>query len=205
VHITLLSAEPDAPWTFLPTKPKPQIKHKPTMPTRTSSSSSPKHQYHSTFTDISSMIYSLPPRTHLPEFLPPSSADLGLCLPYIPESSCPSTGSLEDPSPHPLPLLPHSSTTLIRVPNSPSSASISMLHLHLLHIFPALPLLSPPPTKEISELHSDITRNFYELSVLAGTRWHLSVNPLLPFHLAAVEAMRIALDRDRGGMDVSDN
>ena len=49
---------------------------------------------------------------------------------------------------------------------------------------------------ELSKLHADITRNFHELAVLARARWRLGVNPLLPFHLAAVEAMRIALDCD---------
>ncbi|KAF9458006.1 mediator complex subunit 13 C-terminal-domain-containing protein [Collybia nuda] len=207
VHVTLVSAEPAAPWTFLPfsAKPKPVVKHKPAQPSRSSSSSIPKHQQSSTFTDISSMVYSLPPRTHLPEFLAPPSTELGLSLSYIPEFICPPPNSTEDPSPHPLPLHPHSSTTLIRVPNSLSTTSISMLHIHLLHIFPSLSSPAPPPTpKEISQLHIEITRSFYELSVLADTRWNLRANPLLPFHLAAVEAMRIALDRDRGSMDTTD-
>lgn len=58
-------------------------------------------------------------------------------------------------------------------------------------------------TDEVSKLHADITQNFHELAVLARARWRLSLNPLLPFHLAAVEVMRMALDcdRDRDGWD----
>jgi mediator of RNA polymerase II transcription subunit 13 len=86
-----------------------------------------------------------------------------------------------------------------------------MLHIHLLHVIPPVSSLLSPSTAtttadEVSKLHADITRNFHELAVLAGARWRLGVNPLLPFHLAAVEAMRIALDRDRGrdGWDGAD-
>jgi len=50
--------------------------------------------------------------------------------------------------------------------------------------------------EELCKLCTDITHNFHELAVLTAARWLPGVNPLLPFHLAAVEAMRLALDRD---------
>lgn len=72
-----------------------------------------------------------------------------------------------------------------------------MLHIHLLHA-----LQHPTTPLDKDTLHSDITDNYHELAVLAGSRWKLGVNPILPFHLAAVEAMRIALDRDTERTDV---
>jgi mediator of RNA polymerase II transcription subunit 13 len=72
-----------------------------------------------------------------------------------------------------------------------------MLHIHLLHVFSPPSPTSMGTADEVHQLHVDITRNFHELAVLASARWRLGVNPLLPFHLAAVAAMRLALDRDR--------
>lgn len=70
-----------------------------------------------------------------------------------------------------------------------------MLHVGMLAVFP-----SDADTDE--KLLTDITRSFHALSVLAGARWRLAqpgaADPSLPFHLAAVDAMRSALERDGG-------
>jgi mediator of RNA polymerase II transcription subunit 13, fungi type len=214
VHISLLSVEPGAPWTLI-SRSNINVSPKPKPP-------SPKNQHNhpQIFTDITATFYALSHHNHLPQPLPPTPADLGLSHSFIPEPlTTPSSSSSTDiqhttdqyPYPDHLPLLPRSTTTLICLPATPSPTSISMLHIHLLHVIP--PVSSMPSaststmtTDEVSKLHADITRNFHELAVLAGARWRLGGNPLLPFHLAAVEAMRIALDRDcyRDGWDGAD-
>ncbi|KAG6845845.1 hypothetical protein H0H87_002536 [Tephrocybe sp. NHM501043] len=79
--------------------------------------------------------------------------------------------------------------------------AISMLHLHLLHTIQPPSATAPPD--DIFTLHTAIAQNFHELAVLARARWRLDVDPALPFHLAAVDAMRIALERDQYGIDAS--
>ena len=201
VHISLLSVEPDAPWTFLSRStinlsPKPKF-------------TSPKNlnNHPQVFTDISATFYAVHHCNHLPQTFPLTPADLGLSCSFIPEPFT-TTSSLDTkhstyqcPYPCHLPPLPLSSTTLICLPAMPSPTSITMLHIHLHHVIPPLSSISSSLTatstaNELSKLHTDITRNFHELAVLAGARWRLGVNPLLPFHLGAVEAMRIALEHD---------
>jgi mediator of RNA polymerase II transcription subunit 13 len=200
-HISLLSVEPDAPWTFI-SRSNINVNVSPKQKTP-----SPKHQnnHPQIFTDITTTFFFLAHRNRFPQSFPLAPADLGLCHSYIPESISAPTSSSTDtehttgqyPYPHPLPLLAHSSTTLVCLPATPSPTSISMLHIHLLHVVSPLTSTSMSTADEVYQLHADITRNFHELAVLASARWRLCVNPLLPFHLAAVEAMRIALDRDR--------
>lgn len=168
------------------------------------------HHPQNVFTDITTTIYTTSPYTNLPQSVPPAIADLGLPLSFIPESPCSpmsesTTGELQSPFPHPLPLLPRSTTTIICIPVSPSPTAITMLHTHLLYIArsPASSVTISTP-QELATLHTDITRNFHDLAVLANTRWRLNVNPALPFHLAAVEAMRIALDLDQYAIDGTD-
>jgi mediator of RNA polymerase II transcription subunit 13 len=45
-------------------------------------------------------------------------------------------------------------------------------------------------------MRKDITLNFYELSILAGAMLGLREHPLLPFHLAAIEAMHDSLKQE---------
>ncbi|KAF5371974.1 hypothetical protein D9615_008048 [Tricholomella constricta] len=208
--VTILSVESEAPWTFCSTQPQP--KSPPSkVPNPTRSASTSKNHPQNIFTDISTIIYAVSPYSTLPQSRPPTFADLGLSLSLVPEPPCPSTPSSlpgqdqRPPSPslpHPLSFLPRSSTTLICIPATPSPTAISMLHIHLLHT--ARPPSSPATQEDIPSLHSAITRNFHELAVLAGTRWRLGVSPMLPFHLAAVEAMRIALARDQYALDSAD-
>ncbi|KAG6918518.1 hypothetical protein DXG01_013880 [Tephrocybe rancida] len=200
---TLLSVEPDAPWTFCSTRPQHSRSPTPKSPhlkahttTRTSSNAKGPQNI---FTDVSTTTFVTPPYTSLPQSYPPTFADLGLSLSHIPEADQHHhTLSL----PHLLPLLPRSTTTLVSVPNTPSPTAISMLHLHLLHT--VRPPGATAPLEDDSTLHTAITQNFHELAVLARARWRLDVNPVLPFHLAAVEAMRIALGRDQYGIDAAD-
>ncbi|KAJ6534040.1 mediator complex subunit 13 C-terminal-domain-containing protein [Mycena vulgaris] len=172
VHVTLLSVEPDAPWT-LPPKPMARVPS-------SSSSSTPKTS--PLLIDVSSTTYALFPKRILPLSFPPTPADLGLSLSFVPD------GAPEYP--HPLPLRPLSTTLLVRVPAASIASTPSMLHISL---------LAALPQEADARLHADITRSFHELAVLAATRWRLAqmgADPILPFHLAAVDAMRAALERD---------
>ena len=103
--------------------------------------------------------------------------------------------------PSPVTLMPLSTATLIRVPTSSSLASIRMTHIHLLCTFHSYSYThssqtSLCPVPDNQQLHKDITKNYHELAVLAKVRWRLAGKSVLPFHLAAVDAMRMSLDRD---------
>ncbi|KAJ7125409.1 mediator complex subunit 13 C-terminal-domain-containing protein [Mycena epipterygia] len=228
VHVTLMSVEPDAPWTFLPpegppkaaptplptppanTKLHPSLPPKPMarMPSSSSSSKAP-----SLYIDVSSTTYALFPKRNLPLSLPPTPADLGLSLSFVPESGCSfPTTAISSPAPdnasplsnasvvssapehpHPLPLRPLSTTVLVRVPAVSIASTPSMLHVNLLAAFPW------DADTNVGQLHAEITRSYHELAVLSAARWKLAqmgADPILPFHLAAVDAMRVALERD---------
>ncbi|KAG6890760.1 hypothetical protein C0992_012732 [Termitomyces sp. T32_za158] len=207
---TVLSVEPDAPWTFISTRRKISATKSPPIKVQnlSRSSSSAKLQPRNIFTDITMTVFATSPYDSIPQSYPPSFADLGIFLSHVPEHVGASDTSGSEKShtpslPHPLPLLPRSSTTLICIPTAPSPTSISMLHLHLLHN--VRPLGSTSSAQDISCLHTAITHNFHELAVLARARWRLHVNPALPLHLAAVDAIRIALGRDQYGIDISDS
>jgi len=98
-------------------------------------------------------------------------------------------------------LMPLSTTTLIRVPAASSHASIRMTHIHLLCVFHSYSYthssqVSSCPVPDNQQLHKDVTKNYHELAVLAKVRWKLDGDSVLPFHLSAVDAMRMSLDRD---------
>lgn len=66
--------------------------------------------------------------------------------------------------------------------------------------------LSSARVPDDQSLLADITRNFHELAVLAKVGYNLDDvggHKGLPFHLAAVDAMRMALDRDFDRSEVS--
>ena len=46
-----------------------------------------------------------------------------------------------------------------------------------------------------TEIHGDLTRNYHELSFIAHLRYGLKNDANLPFHLAALQTMQIALER----------
>ncbi|KAJ6497407.1 mediator complex subunit 13 C-terminal-domain-containing protein [Mycena sanguinolenta] len=236
VHVTLLSVEPDAPWTFLPPPesqsqgtPSPALaaaagtsKLHPSLPqkpmARVPSSSSSKTP--SLFIDVSSTTYALYPKRNLSISLPPTPADLGLTLSFVPDSGSSSPTSATHPQdevdlnsasplsnisvasnsvpeyPHPLPIRPLSTTLLVRVPAPSIASTPSVLHINLLAAFPR----DHAGSADVAKLHAEITQSYHELAVLSAARWRLaqmgSADPILPFHLAAVDAMRAALERD---------
>lgn len=151
----------------------------------------------------------------------PGSSD----LPFIPDfedektapgNSSPSSGSDaggEELVPHPSVLgRARGASALIFVPASNDYMSIGMLKLIRLHIarVPAKLGTAAGTTVKVGDdkeqrrkvadgfeeqTMKDITRNFYELAVLARVRWKLggrSGNGL-PFHLAALDTMRMVL------------
>jgi mediator of RNA polymerase II transcription subunit 13 len=73
-----------------------------------------------------------------------------------------------------------------------------MIHIHLLRTYHSRSHLGSTISDD-KQLLEDVTRNYYELSVLSKTRWKLDGmggHEGLPFHLAATDAMRMALDQD---------
>jgi mediator of RNA polymerase II transcription subunit 13 len=111
--------------------------------------------------------------------------------------------------PHPIPFIPLASSILIRVP---STSPISMLRIYIIKALHPLdfndphstsspaPIHAPPSTQD--DLTRDLTRNFYELSVLSSARFHLDrcesvgIDSVLPLHLSAVDSMRFCVDCD---------
>jgi len=82
-----------------------------------------------------------------------------------------------------------------------------MTHIHLLRTCHSASYLQavqsqPAHVSQVpneKQLLADLTRNYYELSVLAKARWNLDGlggHKGLPFHLAATDAVRMALDKD---------
>ncbi|KAG5650092.1 hypothetical protein H0H81_000801, partial [Sphagnurus paluster] len=199
--------EAESPWTICSSRSKPKTPTKAQNLTRSASTTSKSHHPQNIFTDISTIIYATSPYNTLPQSHPPTFADLGLTLSLIPEplsSSCtpePQPSSLSPIYPHPLGLLPRSTTTLVCLPASPSPVDITMMHIHLLFTMRPTPHAVP---EDIPSLHSAITQNFHELAVLANIQSRLGVSPMLPYHLGAVEAMHVALDCDQYGLDTTD-
>uniref|UniRef100_D8QMD4 Mediator of RNA polymerase II transcription subunit 13 n=1 Tax=Schizophyllum commune (strain H4-8 / FGSC 9210) TaxID=578458 RepID=D8QMD4_SCHCM len=100
--------------------------------------------------------------------------------------------------------LPRRTSALVR---TTATAGISTLQLHLMHVRwsgaqegeqkARLRVLE-------KELHADVTASYHCLAALAAVRGRhrQGVDPLLPLHLAATEAMTRALDRGEDGADV---
>ena len=88
-------------------------------------------------------------------------------------------------------------TTLVRVPAGSDCTAISMLELHLMATARA-PHSSAADNEDALQ---EIARNYHDLSVLTHQRWRLKANPILPFHLAALEIMQLALDRGDAVVD----
>jgi mediator of RNA polymerase II transcription subunit 13, fungi type len=175
VHVSLLCVDRDAPWTVITPAVRPEDP----------GHLHPKDRSRSSFVDVAASSYMLLHTARLPlSSITPSSQGLGAELSFVSDGD--SKQICED-----LSVLPLSTTKLIRVPNGMGHSAISMLDVHLLHtVHSPFSSLTIPDR----ETHADITRNYHELSVLADYRWKLNENPLLPFHLAALDAMDRALD-----------
>ena len=175
IHISLLSVDQDHPWTFLP----PSTKLGRNESTKRSSS---KDMARTVYVDAEAstyVVFSATPLTLCASVHAPQ-------LSYIPSAR-------ETPSPDEVPLLPISSSALIRAPAGGGYTSVMMLQIHLLHT-----TRSPLSSLDIPDLetHMEITRNFYELSVLATERWKFDrANAILPMHLGAVQVMASIIGR----------
>ncbi|KAG7446038.1 uncharacterized protein BT62DRAFT_1076435 [Guyanagaster necrorhizus] len=209
VHVSVVAVEPSTPWMFT-SRPEldatksasPSLKSV-GRSASVSSSKPSKNNSHPVFVDISFSTYALFQQSPLPVSVPPTLGDMGLGLGYIPDPSSwhggedthPQSPSIEhDHSnlPHVLPLIPHASATLIRVPSSTTVATTTMLHIHLLHMIRSVGCSYP--ASDYNQLLRDITHSYYALSVLSSLKWRMKgANPILPFHLGAVEAMRTAV------------
>ena len=90
------------------------------------------------------------------------------------------------------PILPVRSTILLYVPLKRTGSSCSTLHIHFLHSCksPGSSLLIPDDIT-----YQEITRNYYELTVLASLQGPFEY-PILPLHLSALESMQDALRQD---------
>jgi len=85
---------------------------------------------------------------------------------------------------------------LIRVPGDAGFISIAMLHLCQLHAAwsHCLSLASMVGTLADKDTDTlwDVCQNYHKLAVVAHSQW-LRANPILPFHLGALEVMDHAL------------
>ena len=90
------------------------------------------------------------------------------------------------------PILPIRSTVLLYVPFKRAGSSCSTLHIHFLHSCksPGSSLLIPDDVT-----YQEITRNYYELAVLASLQGPFE-DPILPLHLSALESMHDALRQE---------
>ncbi|KAG9317057.1 mediator complex subunit 13 C-terminal-domain-containing protein [Chiua virens] len=90
------------------------------------------------------------------------------------------------------PLLPVRSTILLHVPFKRAGSSCPTLHIHFLHSHrsPTSTLLIPDDV-----IYQEITRNFYELAVLASLQGPFGY-PILPLHLSALETMQDVLRQE---------
>ncbi|KAL1747757.1 mediator complex subunit 13 C-terminal-domain-containing protein [Schizophyllum fasciatum] len=90
-------------------------------------------------------------------------------------------------------LLPLRTTALVRT----TTAGITAMHVHFMHVrWATVDEAASDTSAQDKGILADVTSSYHRLAVLATTRWRRhTVNPLLPLHLATVEAMRLALDR----------
>ncbi|KAF8901743.1 hypothetical protein CPB84DRAFT_1747003 [Gymnopilus junonius] len=212
-HHSVVCVVPDAPWLFIPSKSggSPLPVPRPAAPSRSSSSS----KQPSIFTDISSTTYAVFPSNRISVSFSPSRSDFGLSQSLIPELSAQasqpvtpqtSTPRFASPLNSPVAFVPQASSMLIHLPHASSSNPISMIHIHLLQtVHSASQAVTSAHVPGDDQLLQDVTRNYYELAVLSKTKWKLDAHRGLPFHIAAVEAMRVALEKDwdryEGGAD----
>ncbi|KIK59991.1 hypothetical protein GYMLUDRAFT_616948 [Collybiopsis luxurians FD-317 M1] len=206
VHASLLSVERSAPWVLLPAQLQ-----SPTLPSQSSNppskgpslsrsvsgsiKTSSKSQF---FIDTSMTTYSLYQKTPTPVGPPPTLQDLGLATDLLANTVAP-IESDDHPVAHNQPLLPLSSSALVRTPSSSNSHSPTlpqMTQIHLLYTAKSEGCTYPPVTSGVADsphsLLHDITNSFYSLSVLSNARWSMAGGKsLLPFHLGAVETMSL--------------
>lgn len=176
LHVSLLVTEYEDSWTFI--APDEGLSHKtPTSPSRV-----PKHSAGLVFADISSTTYILHPEDPMVVSSPGEQVQEMTFIPDIEDEGCPCE----------IHIRPILTTALVRVPAGKDYTLISMLRLNLLHSVHSVHSNNAISDKVTLD---EVTRNFYDLSVLTQCRWKFNANPILPFHLAALEVMSSALSR----------
>jgi mediator of RNA polymerase II transcription subunit 13 len=185
VHVSLMCVELDRTWTFVEPHGGAKCLTSENRSSKTSSSGN-------VMIDSSSTTYHLSHSAQM-TLLPPSNCspggDFESAQPYVADGSSDDTTSPSHPMYERHHLRPLRTTTLVRVPGDAGFTSIAMLHLHQLHTTRSH---RSSLTLSDSDTLRDVCRNYHELSVLAQSRW-MRANPILPFHLAALEIMDRAL------------
>lgn len=184
-QVLVLVADHERPWTFMP-------------PEHTGTQKPPKSPYRvhkqspgTVMHEISAASFLVQPESPSPVILDPPQP-LPLSHPFIPEVEG------EDAPPSCM-VRPLASATLIRVPAASDYTSSSMLHLHLLDRIH--PTAQPSTSLTDRETLKDIAQNYHDLAILARHRWKLNANPILPFHLAALEVVCTALSCEESFAD----
>ncbi|KAF9534436.1 mediator complex subunit 13 C-terminal-domain-containing protein [Crepidotus variabilis] len=229
LHHTIVCVIPDAPWFYV--TPQQNIVHNPRPQYFKNSSSKHislfSDRSSTTFAVFARnrLPIPIPPsqsdlcisHTLIPE---PSGKIFSLPSPAVQSSSTqPDAQSVHDStyvaSPaHSLSILPQFTSVLTHCSHdySTKTSTAAMTQIHLLgtyhstsytHSAQSLPgsTSAVPPDEQ---LLADITRNFHELAVLSRLRWQLDrhgVHKGLPFHLAATDVIRTALDMDWDRLD----
>lgn len=174
-QVTVLVVDPGHPWTFLPPD-RPRAHRTPKSPPRIS-----KPPPGMVLRELTAATYLV--HYDFPFTIPHDPHDhASTTLPFIPDMED------EKPAEHAA-LRPVLSSALIRAPAGMGHTPISMLHLHLLYSYHS-PHATTIPDKTTFD---EIAQSYHDLAVLAHLRWKLKANPILPFHLAAVEVMSSAL------------
>lgn len=183
-QIFLMVADPSRPWAFIVpehTTPKslksPNRVHKHSTGTILHDVSATTYLVQA---DVSSTVALDPPQSLLPAHA------------FIPDTE-------EANGAHSCIVRPLASAALLRVPAGTDFTSVSMIHLHLLHTVRDSSGTSPPATER--QVLEEIAQNYHDLALLAKLRWKLQANPILPFHLAALEVMGAALACDESLTD----
>ncbi|KAH9950139.1 mediator complex subunit 13 C-terminal-domain-containing protein [Amylocystis lapponica] len=216
-QVTLLAVEHENPWTFLAPRPSPSSHRHSSPPSTTSSSrGAPRVHSNAIFSDTSSATYALfhsgappyiPSLTAVPGAVCPGATD----LPFIPDCE----DELPTQQRHPY-IFARGASTLVFVPAGTDYTSVSTVHIFRLHSARMLrstygkrrhTAAEKQPVGvdadvdqnwEDEETLRDITLNFHDLAVLGRARWKLRPRTALPFHLAALEVMRVALGGESG-------
>ncbi|TFK83195.1 hypothetical protein K466DRAFT_498929 [Polyporus arcularius HHB13444] len=218
VHVTLLAVDNENPWTFL-SAPEPGsfdvLKRTPSPSPQMPSKSRGNH---TTFSDAAYTTYFLVPSPEASLYPAYTAERTNKCgpfhhipgsaeIPYIPDLEDEETsGAVQSHTAEPIRVAGWS--TVVCAPSTDDRTSLSTVRLYQLHTTRSSRstygssrprggnLNGPSHTNMDGELMSDIVRNFHELAVLSRTKWKLSADPALPFHLAALEVMRAALSGD---------
>lgn len=174
-HVSLLSVEQNLCW--------PILSHLNETSGLAASRRAPAKDSKSIYVDTAAPAYTIYPSTRIP--LASRSFQEQVDLTFIPDND----GTTSDTST----ILPISTSILIRSPSTRTASTQSSIYIHHLHA-----LHTPGSSLSISDdtMRKDITLNFYELSVLAGAMLGFQEYPLLPFHLAALEAMHHSLRQE---------